>query len=367
MEGSLRLCVAILIGALIWSSTAKAETTALMKVLENYRTSSGEVDWAKVKQDANAQEQQEKSKPVAAAPKPPAPKVTFLLRQNFSDIHLFEDPTKVAEAKGASFSWTDDRVGDDRAWSANGMAAVAYSLPGDFAKKPGETAIMGVSFVPYVQLNRETHSKLTKKNSDVQTYGGSFELGLDTWTPGEHFQNYVRLSGSSVNDQVADTENFHSIAEWLPVYKFTKNVCVGVVCGAIPVSQLGSGPQVLYKFDPELKAIYDRTSDDNAPIFFSNKPEAFRIGPEVTLLMKLFGPEAVICDDYIDLAKFLFKATYYWNVETFSDRDFSWFDTSLTYNIGDGHLGLTLSYQNGYLEVTGAQTDLTKISLTGKF
>jgi hypothetical protein len=390
MECNLRLCVAILIGAVSWSH-AHAADAILAKALAPYQVN-GQVDWDRVKRAA-AKESLAARVPLVApasapaaspsANSPPAPQpgsdaakgapknnckqgVIFLLRQNFSDLHLFECPTQAAEAKGASFSWTDDGVADDRAWSVNGMVAAAYSVGGDTASQPGETKLMGFSLAPYAQLNRETHSKLTKKNSDVQTLGGSLEVGFDTWTPGNHFQNYLRFSASSVEDQVQNNEYFHAIGEWLPVYAFTDQLCIGVVCGAVPASQLGS-MQLLYRFSPELKVLYDRALDNSAPIFFSKESESVRIGPEVTLTTKLFGPGTVLWPDYIDLSKFLFKTTYYWSIEANSGRDFSWFDSSLTYNLGDGHLGLTLSYQNGYVEETGQETELTKLSLTGKF
>jgi hypothetical protein len=296
--------------------------------------------------------------------------VTFLLRQNFSDIHVFEDPNKVAEAKGASFSWTDDRVAEDRIWSVNGMVALAYTIGGSFADQPGQVSLLGASFVPYAQLNRETHSKLTKKNSQIETYGASLEFGLDIGGSGEKYfnQQFWRISASSVNDVAKNKEIAHVSAEWIPIYRFTDNFCIGLSCGLIPVSQLGAGPQIIYKLNPEIRTLYDRAQDDGDHIFFSNEEDAIRIGPEVTLLMKLFGPGLVIWEDYFDLSKFLFKTTYSWDYETNSGRDFSWLDTSLTYNLGkSGHLGLTASYQNGYSQDVGERTEVGKLSLTGKY
>jgi hypothetical protein len=57
---------------------------------------------------------------------------------------------------------------------------------------------------------------------------------------------------------------------------------------------------------------------------------------------------------------------YHWAYETYSGRGLSLFQSSLTHNIADGHLGLTGSYGRGNDEDTGVLSNIYKISLTGK-
>lgn len=380
----MRPVFAFLVGFFLFTPISMAED--LTEALRGYKKGDG-IDWARLKKDWAAQQagkRNSKNKSVTLreplpeadgapiAPEQPkastpsnGPTTTFLLRQNFSDIHLFDKPTAAADAKGAAFSWSDDRVADDQVWSVSGMIALAYSVPGRFSTGPGDVALMGLSFVPYAQLNRDSHSNVAKKNIDTQTAGMSLEAGFDADTAGRH---YLRFSASNVNDRIKDANYFHSEAEWIPVYQFSQNYCVGESCGLIPLSILGAGPQIIYKLSPELKSQYDLALDDSKPVFFSNERDSLRIGPEVTLLMKLFGPDLAILNGLFDLSQFLAKATYHWDYETFSGREYSWIDTSLTYNIGkDGHLGLTASYQQGNDELSGQKTNATKLSLTGKF
>jgi hypothetical protein len=290
----------------------------------------------------------------------------FLLRQNFSDIHLFDCATSVANAKGAEFSWSSDNVTNDDTWSVAGMAALALPFKGDFSKSPGQIAYMGAMVVPYAQLNRVTHSSLISKNVDTRIYGLSVELGFDADTLGRH---YLRSSASSVDNEIKNSNYFHGIFEWIPV---SKDICLGTVCGLLTPEQLAMHqgvPQILFRVAPELKIQYDQALENSAPVTFSGKTNSLRVGPEVTVVARLFYKEALpVLGGLVDLTNFVAKVTYHWDVETYSGNNFSWFDASLTYNIGkEGHLGLSASYQKGEAEETGAPTDIYKVTLTGKF
>ncbi len=214
--------------------------------------------------------------------------VTFLLRQNFSDIQLFDCASKVATAKGAEFSWSNDRVARDEAWTVNGMAAVAVSVRGDLSENTGRIGFMGATLAPYVQLNRETHSANTQKNTDTTIYGVSLEVGLDASALGRH---YLRTSLSGVDDQIKNTNFFHAKFEWIPA---NKAICVGTACGVFASEQLSASPgmpQLMYRFSPEFKIQYDNALESSKPILFSGKDQSMRIGPEINFLTWFFYKE----------------------------------------------------------------------------
>jgi hypothetical protein len=269
-----------------------------------------------------------------------------LIRQDFADVWLFDNPTAVSSAKGATISWASDNIAKDATWSIHGMGAVAMSFPGGYADRGYST--LGASFIGYVQVDREIHSNQVKKNVDTIAGGIAGEVGFDTG-PGSQ---YFRLSAGAVNDRLAQQTAVSAMLEWLPVYG--GDYCIGSPC---PVR----GLPVIYRFQPELKVQYARTTDDGALIAFSERKESLRIGPEFTFLFKPFGSEVAF------FSRLHGQVTYHPWYEVLSGKNQYWVDTSLTYNIDDkGHLGLTGSYSRGYTELTGVLTDLFKVSLTGK-
>ena len=60
------------------------------------------------------------------------------------------------------------RVGEEH----DGMAAVALSVPGDYAK-PGDISVLGASLVGYVQVDKDAHSNQIKKNSPIPWHPGA--------------------------------------------------------------------------------------------------------------------------------------------------------------------------------------------------
>jgi hypothetical protein len=272
------------------------------------------------------------------------PSVTFLVRQSFSDIWLFDDPNKVSEVKGATASWSQDNIAHDTTWSIHGMGAAVVSVPGAF----GNNSVLGANLASYVQVDREIHSKLTKKNADTIVGGGTSEVGIDAFGGSQ----YLRLSAAALTDRIADQTSVTTMFEWLPVYGGDN--CIGSPC-AVP------GLPIIYRFQPELKVQYDHTTDAGALLTFSGRKEALRIGPEFTFLFKPFGPQLAF------LSQLHGQITYHPWIEVYSDTRQSWLDASLTYDIDHaGHLGLTGSYTRGSTEQTGVLTNIYKIALTGK-
>jgi hypothetical protein len=277
----------------------------------------------------------------------PAPEVTFLVRDSFADIWLFDKPTAVSSAKGATVSWSRDNIAHDATWSIHGMAAAAISIPGDYAP-PGKISVLGASLAAYVQVDRENHSSLTKKNADTIVGGGTSEIGIDAFGGSQYF----RISGAAVTDRIAEQTSVATMFEWLPVYG--GDYCIGSPCSLF-------GLPIIYRFQPELKVQYNRTTDAGAFLAFSGRKDSLRIGPEFTMLFKPFGPQIGF------LSQLHGQVTYHPWIEAYSNTRQSWLAASLTYNIDPkGHLGITGSYTRGYTETTGVLTDLYKIALTGK-
>jgi len=199
------------------------------------------------------------------APLCPQGLVFPLLRQNFEDIGLLGCPEDVDKATGASISYTDDYVAQNRSWAVNGTAAVVYASVNDKANR-------STSVAAYVTVDRSQNSNknLTSKNVDVIAGGGALELGSLNILGG---QQYFRLRVGAITDNIQNTTAVSAVAEWIPVY-FAYNI-------HFPFALIGpSGAQ----FNPEIVAQFDRSTDRHE-LAFSDHHDAFRIGPQIRLLL----------------------------------------------------------------------------------
>jgi hypothetical protein len=283
-------------------------------------------------------------RPPGTKPPPSDTSLMFLLRKDFADVSLLSAPTPTAKASGAEFSYTRDNVAKDTTFAGTGLVAVAYSyLNGDI-----HDPFIGVTVAPYVSFNRELHSNKVSNNVDTKTLGISGEVG---------FQNavfdgsdYVRGRAAAVSDDILGSTNVSTTVEWLPTYAW--------VAGSVP------GTYLNFNFMPEMKLQYDNTTAAGKTMRFSGQSEALRIGPEVNLQYRFYGPDGAAYDL---LRRFSGNLTYHWWSELYSGRSESWFNTSLTYNLDEeGHIGLTTSYKRGSDENTGAAFDLYKVTLSAK-
>src|SRR5262249_13066734 len=81
---------------------------------------------------------QSRATPAEKTPKaPPEPtrnfaRSYFLLRQDFADIWLFQEPGDPSEATGANIAYTSDRIANNASWAAQGMAALVWQTYGDY-------------------------------------------------------------------------------------------------------------------------------------------------------------------------------------------------------------------------------------------
>lgn len=292
-----------------------------------------------------------------APPTPPAYLTNFypMLRSSFTDVWLFDKRvgvSDIADAEGAQFSYTDDRVTGNRSWSAHAMGAVVYQYLHDRYPKDGSLNFIGLSVAPYVQIDRISNSnpKAAVNNVDELTFGGSAEIGFDLG-PGA---NYFRARGAGVEDRVSGTSSGSGIFEWIPVIDGVLNSPFNI--GTLPIT---------FVFAPELKVRYDEILVDDIT---SRKQYMTRGDAQV------FLKYAAIADALPDgLKKIGFLATLHgqttasWLTSGFDGRSYAYFHSSLTVNLdSEGYIGLSTSYTRGRSEDSGRRQDIWKLSLTGK-
>ncbi len=267
--------------------------------------------------------------------------VHVLIRRNFADLWLFDDPTAPSMAQGAGFSYLHDTIADDDTWSVQGMVAVPFTFGGD-----SYGPVVGASVAPYVQLDWRNHTG-DAADTEVITGGLSGEIGFGS--PGG--ANFFRTRLGVTRDEIADTTAMNVVGEWLPVYD---GVCVGFPC-SIP------GMPIIFRFDPELVVNYSDAFDSGEDLAFSGRSNSLLIGPELSLVFKAFGAPIPLLNNLSG------KVTYSWNQEVYSGHDYDYFSASTTYNLDPtGHIGLTLEYANGTNGLTAQKVDQVMLSLTGK-
>ena len=259
-------------------------------------------------------------------------------------------PDTIDKATGAQISYSNDRVANNQIWAMHGTAAVLYNSI--VANSPDEFDLYRTSFGLYTTINRSLNSSVTKSKSNVDTvaYGGVAIFAFST-PPDVGWTHYFRVRGGGVEDHLKDTTAGHVTAEWLPVNPF--------LYIHYPFQPFGA--PVIVRLDPELVLQYDSITGKNQLLGFNNRHEAMRVGPQLTVKI-LPMPGA---PDFV--SRFNGSITYHWAYETYSKTNLSWFQTALTYNLDQtGYIGLTASYQRGRDEDTGANTNVYKVSLTGK-
>jgi hypothetical protein len=300
------------------------------------------------------------AKPEVAVRKPNSPPIEvdkprvqeflrFYLRKDFEDVNLFSaiTPTSSEDAVGASLSWSHDALSHDTTWSADGIAAVAYSLINQQVANP----FKGLAIGTYFGATREIHSKNISDNVDVKKFGISGEAGWRNpiFTTRS---DYVRGSFSGKQDDIAGTDIASAKLEWLPTWLWDNRT--------IPIGTFG----LTYNFTPEFIMQYDRVTDPKKPVAFSGGREALRVGPEAVLWVHVEPPAGPL-KDLINST--FFRLVYHWWEETYSSKTGSWLDASIVHNLDtDGNVALSFGYKRGRNEDTGVLTDLFKASLSAK-
>jgi len=291
---------------------------------------------------------------------PPAPpayvtNVYPLVRNSFSDIWLFDKRVGVSDVKdaeGAQFAFADDRVAQNRTWTAHAMGAIVFQYLHDRYPKDDSFNFIGLSVAPYVQVDRITNSnpKAAVNNVDQVSFGGSAELGFDLG-PGA---NYFRVRGAGVEDRIAGTSSGSAILEWIPV-----------IDGVLNSPHEFAGIPVSFIFGPELKGRYDNVIVNDLT---GAKQYLWRGGAQAIFKYAVIGdalPDAL--KGYGFLSSLHGQTTVSWLTSSFDGRSYGYFNSSVTYNLDpEGYVGLSGSYTRGRSEDTGRKQDIWKLSLTGK-
>jgi hypothetical protein len=282
----------------------------------------------------------------------------FILRQDFTDISLFECPTadNLKKAVGSRLSLTFDELAHTTSISVDGLAAGALRYYGDGRQ------FEGVVLGPYVQgtgMYQFESPSAPSKTIDTVTAGGYAEFGFND--PLVHWQNYFRIRGGEVYGNSGMIGSDTVIGEWMPVYD-TDTVHIGT-------SSYIKGTKIDYQFSPELLVEYDQlVYGPKKYLLFSTSNDALRIGPEGVL--KLWVDSRRIGDQFLETIadRTIISITYHASWDTYSGRSYSWLQSVLTYNLDPGgHVALSAGYGYGNSETTANMTSQFKVGLAGKF
>lgn len=269
----------------------------------------------------------------------------LLLRGDFKDVGRFSCPDPASDATGASVNVSGDEKTGNTLWNVHGTAAAVYtSLPDlPYSHRP---QLYERTFASYVTIDRAINSAVSKKANDSETYaaGGIFEMGFQHLLGGEQ---YFRLTGGYIRDDVAETDIANAALEWLPVY-------------AHEAGNLWFYPQVAFALRPELVARFDLAAGDKKVVRFSGQQQSLRIGPEFAL--------AFWGQSKSPLSGTNLKLAYDVNYETYSKKWLSWFSAKLSHNLDKGgNFALTAEYDYGTDPLVGADKNQWKVGLTGKY
>lgn len=288
---------------------------------------------------------------------PGKPSFFFILRQDFTDISLFDcpDPQNLKNAVGSRVSLTFDEIAHATAVSVDGLAAGVVRYPGN------EHPFLGIAFGPYIQGSEMYQFKSAttpSKSVDALTAGGFTEFGFEN--PFDPLAaDYFRLRGGEAFGNSGIGWNTF-VGEWIPVYGGPLKIGTSYF---IPRTILG------FQYSPEVMLQYDQLQYGPMKyLLFSTNSDALRIGPEVVL--KLFLDARNISNPTLHMIadQTTLSITYHASWDAYSGRDYSWLQSTLTYNLDpDGHIALSASYGYGNSEMTANMTSQLKLGLAGKF
>jgi hypothetical protein len=294
----------------------------------------------------------------AAPPNPLAAsnKALLIVRRSRDAIGSFADPKPFADAAGAEFAWADDRIADNKVWSARGIVAASLVHYGEVLRD--NPYIDTLTLAPYVNFDRVSNSKMITDDVDNLTYGGVFEAGFANVFAATQ---YIDISGELVSSFAGDSKNWSIDLQWQPIGGV--NPEGGNTIFSYMGTPLPLGRYFVITASPKIQAEYvSDLSEASAQPIFAEHNEAFRTGPTMTLAIdgiKEFG--------YVPwwIQRMHYEITHGWLYDLLSGRDYELLDTSLTFALDEaGHLGLTFSYRNGQLVETGQDVDLANIALS---
>jgi hypothetical protein len=293
--------------------------------------------------------------PPATAP-PPSP-VSFMLRNDWSDLGVLGaclgGGVATGKAKGGSVSFTQDNVAANRIWAAQAMGAAVYSdcnlnltpLPGG-----GDSGFFERTIAIYAQVNSSYNSNasLTSKNLDTRTAG--IAGGIAYLHSGDY--EIFRLIPNVVQDAIKGNTSVAAMLQYIPFW---------VSHAGIWHNTFTPNGYVTYQFDPTFDLQFANTTDPKKPLSYSGKDQSLRIGPELTFLVAPFAGSNSL------LSRIGLTETYHPWYEAYSRTSSYWWANAITYNLTEnGNFALGFSYNKGLDENSGAMTNQYIVSLNGK-
>jgi hypothetical protein len=298
------------------------------------------------------------AQPAAGAPAPSWFDEHVFLRRNLKDLGSFEKPSSLEKAAGAEFSWSNDGVQKNRAWSTQGLLGIGFSEWG----KGGDILQRG-TFGAYVEWQRLSNSKvaLKSKNIDDLKYGLSSDVGVGDFLGATH---YFTSRGELLSNFDSDLRNWNLALEYQPY-----GLPLSPQQGENTIFNYMSAPLragwFVVTVSPKLRVEYRGSLDGSKDPIFATDHRVLRAGPAVGLSVV---PYIFATDAPVFVKRMSFQFWYGYLHDFISHRDYRLIDTSLTYNFDDAaNYATTVSYNRGELETTGQKVDLFKISLSAKF
>jgi len=286
---------------------------------------------------------------------------SFILRQDFTDIPLFDCPTSpqsLKNAVGSRVSLTFDELAHTTSVSVDGLAAGVWR-----PKIDGPDAFITLLAGPYVQgngMDQFATPTNPSKTTDTFTAGGFLEFGIgdvSTYSTTRTVSYFRFHGGETFGNSGIGSDTF--VGEWMPV--------VGAFHIGTPYYL--EGPNIWYIFSPELMVQYDQlVYGPKKYLLFATNPDAFRAGPEVVI--KLWVDSGNITDQTLRLIaeRTTLSITYHATTDVYSRRRYSWLQPVLTYNLDKGgHFALSASYGYGNAEASANMTSQIKVGLAAKF
>jgi hypothetical protein len=303
--------------------------------------------------------------PTAAIEPPPKiiHKGTLVIRRDLDDLGGWSRLSKLQDATGAQFSWTDDRVTGNQVWVAQGLVGyrfASWQTPSLDAYL--QNSVLGV----YALFDRAVNTKRTGEDK------GDLSLGLASQTAFANVFNathYFNGRGGWTTDFYGNDKSWFVGLDYQPVGnprgdgRDTFFSYLG--------TPLAAGPWFFFTLSPKFRTEYRANIDESVPQamldpIFSVRREAFRYGPWVQAM--LAGNNAGFADVPDWIRRLTLQATYGWYFDALSPLRYKHLYTSLTYNLdAAGYVGVTVSYQRGQKETTGATEEIAKIALSVKY
>jgi hypothetical protein len=280
----------------------------------------------------------------------------FILRQDFTDISLYDCPSQqnLLNAVGSRVSLTFDELAHKTSASIDGLAAGVLRFRSDV-----QSPLVGVAIGPYVQgngMNQFETSTSPSKTTDTLTAGGFIEFAIRD--AADNSRSYFRFHGGETFGNTGIGSNTF-VGEWIPVY------------GAFNIGTQYHipGTTIDYIFSPEIMVQYDQlVYGPNKYRLFSTNNDAFRVGPQI--VVKLWVDSYNIDNSILRLIaeRTTVSITYHASTDVYSGRSYSWLQQALTYNLDDsGHFAISASYGYGNSEATANMTSQVKLGLAAKF